>query len=81
LKIQQFQYIFFLLFIRIYFENFNLRPGSQFSIDEYENGILLKPVEDEPNLKEKKGVLFFSGKSIGNIESMLDKVEMSEFIL
>ena len=55
-------------------DEFNLRPGSQFLIKDSKDGIILKIVEDEPSLKEKDGILIFSGKAIGNIESALDNM-------
>lgn len=53
-------------------EVFNLRAGSPVQIEERNDGILIKPIETEPNLIEKDGVLVFSCKSIGDVEKALD---------
>lgn len=55
-------------------DELNLGPGSTVRIEEGKDGILLKPVEGEGNLKEKNGVLVFTGKTNGDIESRLDEV-------
>ncbi len=47
-------------------EDFNLHFGSPIRIVESKEGIFLTPVEGEPNLVDKDGVLVFSGKTIGN---------------
>ncbi len=54
-------------------EHFALKPGSQISILETDDTIILKPQYGEPNLIEKDGVLVFSGKSTGNIEQSVER--------
>ena len=41
-------------------EDFHLQVGSSIRIEEGEGEIVLKPVEGEPNLVKKDGVLVFS---------------------
>lgn len=53
--------------------NFNLKAGTQFSIEESEQTIILKPIHDEPNLIVKDGVLVFSGTPTDNIGEALKK--------
>jgi AbrB family looped-hinge helix DNA binding protein len=48
-------------------DRLGLRPGVELDIDEKENEVVLKPVEHEPSLKLKKGVLVFSGKATGDL--------------
>ncbi len=54
-------------------EDFNLRPGSPIRIEEGKEEILLKPIEGEPGLTEKEGVLVFTGKSLENLEAKIEK--------
>lgn len=54
-------------------ENFHLQAGSPIRIEEGEGGIILKPVEGEPSLIKKDGVLVFSGKTVGNIEAAIEE--------
>ena len=51
-------------------DSFGLRPGSPIRIEERENGILLIPVESEPYLIEKDGVLVFTGKAVEDLTRM-----------
>lgn len=53
-------------------ENFNLRPGSPIRIEEGKDEILLTPIEEEPTLVEKDGVLVFTGLPIEDIENHMD---------
>ena len=51
-------------------EDFNLKAGTPIRIEESEQGIILKPVYEEPNLHVKDGVLVFSGtalEELGNV--------------
>ncbi|MBF0276626.1 MAG: AbrB/MazE/SpoVT family DNA-binding domain-containing protein [SAR324 cluster bacterium] len=43
-------------------ETFKLNLGSFLEIEEHQEGILLKPIQAEPSLIWKKGVLVFTGK-------------------
>lgn len=54
-------------------ENFHLQVGSPIRIEEGEGEIILKPVEGEPSLIKKDGVLVFSGKAMGNVEAAIEK--------
>ncbi len=55
-------------------DDFNLRPGSPMRIEEGKNEILLKPIEGEPSLKEKDGVLIFTGEIMENIETKIEEL-------
>ena len=54
-------------------DDFNLKTGAPLRIVEGDNEIVLKPIEDEPSLIEKDGVLVFTGKAVGNIEDNLEQ--------
>ena len=54
-------------------EDFHLHVGSPIRIEEGEGEIILKPVEGEPNLVKKDGVLVFSGKAVGSVETAIEK--------
>ena len=54
-------------------EEFHLHAGSSLRIEEGKRGIWLTPVEDEATLVEKEGVLVFSGKTVGNIETAIEE--------
>ena len=53
-------------------EDFHLQVGSPIRIEEGEGEIILKPVEGEPNLVKKDGVLVFSGKVVGDVETAIE---------
>ncbi len=55
-------------------EDFDLKPGSPIRIEEGEKEILLTPVESEPTLIEKDGVLVFTGVPTEDIESQIDLI-------
>ena len=44
-------------------EDFHLHVGSSIRIEEGEGEIVLKPVEGEPSLVKKGGVLVYAGKA------------------
>ena len=54
-------------------EDFHLHVGSPIRIEEGEGEIVLKPVEGEPSLVTKDGVLVFSGKTVGNVETAIEE--------
>ena len=54
-------------------EDFHLQVGSSIRIEEGEGEIVLKPVEGEPSLVKKDGVLVFSGKAVGNVETAIEE--------
>ncbi len=49
-------------------DRLGLRPGAEIEIDEKGNEVVLKPVEHEPALMVKEGVLVYSGKAAGDIK-------------
>ncbi len=46
-----------------------LAPGSELEVMVTEEGLTLKPIEDEPALLERDGVLVFTGEPMENVES------------
>ena len=54
-------------------DNFGLRPGSPIRIEEGKNEILLKPIEGDPSLIEKEGVLVYTGRAVGDLEAGVDE--------
>jgi len=54
-------------------EDLHLQVGSSIRIEEGEGEIVLKPVEGEPSLVKKDGVLVFSGKAVGNVETAVEE--------
>ena len=48
-------------------DRLGLQPGVEIEIDEKDNELVLRPVEHEPSLKLKKGILVFSGKTTGDL--------------
>jgi AbrB family looped-hinge helix DNA binding protein len=54
-------------------EDFHLQVGSSIRIEEGEGEIVLKPVEGEPSLVKKDGVLVFTGKAVGNVETAIEE--------
>ncbi|MCP5007252.1 MAG: AbrB/MazE/SpoVT family DNA-binding domain-containing protein [Planctomycetes bacterium] len=55
-------------------EDFNLKPGSPIRIEEGKEEILLTPVEEEPTLVEKDGVLVFTGVPTEDIENQVVEI-------
>jgi AbrB family looped-hinge helix DNA binding protein len=47
-------------------DHFGLEPGSALTVDEREDGILLRPASQAAALRLKKGVLVFSGDLTGD---------------
>lgn len=54
-------------------DDFNLRPGSPILIEKRKEEILLKPIEGEPTLTEKDGVLVFTGQALENLETKIEE--------
>jgi AbrB family looped-hinge helix DNA binding protein len=50
-----------------------LSPGDPLEIESHDDGILLKPLNDEPDLVDKEGVLVFSGAPMGDIVEAVRK--------
>ena len=54
-------------------EDFNLKAGSPIRIEEGEQEIILKPVQGEPNLHVKDGVLVFTGTPLEDLGDAVAK--------
>ena len=54
-------------------EDFNLKAGSPIRIEEGEQVIILKPIQGEPNLYVKEGVLVFTGTALEDLGDALAK--------
>ena len=54
-------------------EDLHLQVGSSIRIEEGDGQIVLKPIEGEPSLLKKDGVLVFSGKAVGNVETAIEE--------
>ena len=54
-------------------EHLNLKPGTQIRILEREQALILKPIQDEPILYLKDGVLVFSGTPLEDFGEALVK--------
>jgi len=54
-------------------DDFNLEAGTQIRFEESEQGIVLKPIRGEPNLRLKDGVLVFSGSPLEDLSKTLAK--------
>ena len=49
-------------------DRLGLRPGTEIEIDEKGNEIVLKPVEHEPSLMVKEGILVYCGTATGDLK-------------
>lgn len=54
-------------------EDLHLQVGSSIRIEEGDGEIVLKPIEGEPSLVKKDGVLVFSGKAVGSVETAVEE--------
>ena len=54
-------------------DDFNLGAGTQVRFEESKQGIVLKPVQGEPNLHWKDGVLVFSGSVLGDLSEAIER--------
>ena len=52
-------------------EDLGLHPGSVLQINRDDQRILIEPVDDEPRMVVKKGVLVYTGTATEDIESAL----------
>ena len=52
-------------------DDLDLQPGSVLEIKDDDQRILLEPVQEEPHVVMKKGVLVFSGAAQGDIEEAI----------
>ena len=50
-----------------------LSAGDALEIESRDDGIVIKPLQDEPQLVDKEGVLVFSGASTGDIVEAIRK--------
>jgi AbrB family looped-hinge helix DNA binding protein len=48
-------------------DKLGLRPGAVLEVEQQGGDVLLKPVQEEPRLLEKDGVLVFRGKASGDV--------------
>lgn len=48
-------------------DKLGLKPGAVLEVQEQGGDVLLKPVQEEPCLLEKEGVLVFGGKAAGDL--------------
>ncbi|HTP06476.1 MAG TPA: AbrB/MazE/SpoVT family DNA-binding domain-containing protein [Nitrospirota bacterium] len=48
-------------------DRLGLRPGAEIEIDEKGNEVVLKPVEQEPALMVREGILVYSGTATGDL--------------
>ena len=48
-------------------DRLGLRPGVEIDIDEKGNEVVLKPAEQRPSLRMKKGILVYSGTATGDL--------------
>jgi AbrB family looped-hinge helix DNA binding protein len=48
-------------------DKLGLRPGAVLEVQQQGGDVLLKPVQEEPRLLEKDGVLVFEGKASGDL--------------
>lgn len=48
-------------------DRLGLRPGTEIEIDEKGNEVVLKPVEHEPALMVREGILVYSGTATGDL--------------
>jgi AbrB family looped-hinge helix DNA binding protein len=55
-------------------DRLGLGPGAEIEIDEKENEVVLKPVEHEPSLMVKEGVLVYSGKATGDLKGTVRRI-------
>lgn len=54
-------------------DHLGLEPGAVFKIEGREDGIVLRPVQAEPDLVMKDGVLVFTGEAEGDLEETVRK--------
>jgi AbrB family looped-hinge helix DNA binding protein len=50
-----------------------LSAGDSLEVESRDDGILIKPLHDEPHLVDKEGVLVFSGAPMGNVVEAVRK--------
>ena len=55
-------------------DGLGLDPGAVVNIEERDDGIVLKPVREEPDLVMKEGVLVFMGEAVGDLSNVVSKI-------
>lgn len=55
-------------------DDLDLEAGDVLVVEEVDEGILLRPVRDEPGLVDKDGVLVFTGKPTEDVAHTLEKL-------
>lgn len=55
-------------------DGLDLDAGSVLVVEEIEEGILLKPVRNAPDIVDEDGVLVFVGEPTGDIEAATDSL-------
>ena len=48
-------------------EKLGLKPGALLEVQQQGGDLLLKPVQEEPRLLERDGVLVFGGEALGDL--------------
>ena len=52
-------------------EDMGLEAGAIFQVEKQGEKIVLQPVQGEPQVVEKKGILVFTGRAVGDVGSAL----------
>ena len=52
-------------------EDMGLEAGALFLIEKQGEKIILKPLQGEPQVVEKKGIFVFTGAAVGDVDSAL----------
>jgi AbrB family looped-hinge helix DNA binding protein len=52
-------------------DDMGLEAGAVLQIEKEGEKIVLNPVQGEPQVMEKKGILVFTGKAVGDVEATL----------
>lgn len=55
-------------------EHLGLHPGSILEIEESNHDIVLKTLDEQPQLKVEEGIFVFTGKAIHNVENVLETI-------
>jgi AbrB family looped-hinge helix DNA binding protein len=54
-------------------DKLGLKPGAVLEVEEQGGDVLLKPVQEEPRLLERDGVLVFGGEALGDLAESVQK--------
>jgi len=55
-------------------DDLGLRPGSVLRVEQREGEVCLVPLEEEPGLTVKEGVLVYGGQARGDLEAAVAEV-------